>query len=171
MRRLENFLPGGAATSLESCMTTAVSFSSCCPVCGLVFKMGRCLTFCERARLVAKAGAPVSPTRNACPSPLDFLRRRAAVASECNWRSAAELSSGNGSDFVEGAMVGNGWWWWWMGWSVGQPPGWKTLKRKTRGIPSIQRSLLLFLFPSKPQSDPDRLFVCGESDHDKTPKE
>lgn len=96
-------------------MTTAVSFSSCCPVHGLVFKMGRCLTFCERPRLVAKAGAPVSPTRNACPRPLDFLRRRAAVASECNWRSAAELSSGNGSDFVEGAIVGSGrWWWWWM---------------------------------------------------------
>lgn len=57
---------------------------------------------------MAKAGAPVSPTRKACPRPLDFLRRRAAVASECNWRSAAELSSGNGSDFVEGAMVGGG---------------------------------------------------------------
>ena len=55
---------------------------------------------------MAKAGAPVSPTRKACPRPLDFLRRRAAVASECNWRSAAELSSGNGSDFVEVGMVG-----------------------------------------------------------------
>jgi len=50
--------------------------------------------------LVAKAGAPVSPTRSSDPRPLDFLRLRvaAAFASECNWRSAAVFSSGNGSD-------------------------------------------------------------------------
>ena len=113
MRRLENFLPGAAATSLESCMTQLRSASLLAapfvlPSVAWCSRGGRFLTFCERARLVAKAGAPVSPTRKACPRPLDFLRRRAAVASECNWRSAAELSSGNGSDFVEGAIVGGG---------------------------------------------------------------
>jgi hypothetical protein len=46
---------------------------------------------------VAMDGAPVSPTRNSDLRILDFLRRRVAFASECNWRSAAEVSGGKGS--------------------------------------------------------------------------
>ena len=53
------------------------------------------------ARLVANAGAPVSPTRSSLPRMLDFLRRRVAFPSgvdECNWRSIAVASGGKGSE-------------------------------------------------------------------------
>ena len=50
--------------------------------------------------LVANAGAPVSPTRRSLPRMLDFLRRRVTFASgaEWNWRSAAAVSGGKGSE-------------------------------------------------------------------------
>lgn len=47
---------------------------------------------------VASEGAPVSPTRSSLPRMLDFLRRRAMLFSECNWRSAADVSGGKGSE-------------------------------------------------------------------------
>lgn len=82
-RRLEKRFAGWPGAELESwrmawsavCSQHCYSSPlSCSGECRRTFALP-----CRWARLVAKAGAPVSPTRRSDPRPLDFLLLRAAA--------------------------------------------------------------------------------------------